>query len=397
MADATAGEQPPFRPIIQEFPAEKYKQFAHGATLKGFSLSDVLLMPSRHWFVFVVESNNEDQDIAEPVAVGSYHVGSGRKRQLVFPLLSEARKSRMLVELVPLEGDCCGVVIGLLCPEDDSRGAQTGKQHGRLTPRWKRFLWEWDLRTDSVRYVGPWNGALTYTSRFVKVKQCRLCWEALPNGDMTGVLTLADLSSGNVGNVSLNLGIGNLNTDGVTCARTSAPCAIAVCDASGIDKGRLQVICVDPNSPKGLRWAITKAALEKTVGPGIAGAALLQHVESSGRPLPLFVHRVLNNQCFSHLLFLDQQSGEVAKRQTIPINVAYPKLPIISPDYRRIVADVSDISEWGKRDNFAMNLPLRLRVVDLVLQHHFFGTTFGCLASQVFRCESVARLLRARW
>jgi len=125
------------------------------------------------------------------------------------------------------------------------------------------------------------------------------------------------------------------------------------------------VICVDPNSPKGLRWAITKAALEKTVGPGIAGAALLQHVESSGRPLPLFVHRVLNNQCFSHLLFLDQQSGEVAKRQTIPINVAYPKLPIISPDYRRIVADVSDISEWGKRDNFAMNLPLRLRVVDL--------------------------------
>jgi len=33
----------------------------------------------------------------------------------------------------------------------------------------------------------------------------------------------------------------------------------------------------------------------------------------------------------------------------------------------------------------------------LVLQHHFFGTTFGCLASQVFRCESVARLLRARW
>ena len=32
----------------------------------------------------------------------------------------------------------------------------------------------------------------------------------------------------------------------------------------------------------------------------------------------------------------------------------------------------------------------------VVLQHHFLGTTFGCLASQVFRCESVARLLRAR-
>jgi hypothetical protein len=31
----------------------------------------------------------------------------------------------------------------------------------------------------------------------------------------------------------------------------------------------------------------------------------------------------------------------------------------------------------------------------LVLQHHFFGSTFGCLASHVLRCDSVACLLRS--
>ena len=34
--------------------------------------------------------------------------------------------------------------------------------------------------------------------------------------------------------------------------------------------------------------------------------------------------------------------------------------------------------------------------VHLVLQHHFLGMTFGCLASQVFRCDFVACLLRSR-
>ena len=33
----------------------------------------------------------------------------------------------------------------------------------------------------------------------------------------------------------------------------------------------------------------------------------------------------------------------------------------------------------------------------LVLQRHFFGTKFGCLASHVLRCESLALRLRARW
>ncbi len=32
----------------------------------------------------------------------------------------------------------------------------------------------------------------------------------------------------------------------------------------------------------------------------------------------------------------------------------------------------------------------------LVLQHHFFGTKRGCFASQVFRCDFVACLLRSR-
>ena len=34
--------------------------------------------------------------------------------------------------------------------------------------------------------------------------------------------------------------------------------------------------------------------------------------------------------------------------------------------------------------------------VILVLQRHFFGSTFGCFASHVLRCESVACLLRSR-
>jgi hypothetical protein len=34
--------------------------------------------------------------------------------------------------------------------------------------------------------------------------------------------------------------------------------------------------------------------------------------------------------------------------------------------------------------------------LNLVVQHHFFGTTFGCRASQVLRCDCVACSLRSR-
>jgi len=67
----------------------------------------------------------------------------------------------------------------------------------------------------------------------------------------------------------------------------------------------------------------------------------------------------------------------------------------------------ADAFQNGIPDLFCANKELGTRWVEvkrpngytftLILQHHFFGTTFGCLASQVFRCESVARLLRARW
>ena len=32
-----------------------------------------------------------------------------------------------------------------------------------------------------------------------------------------------------------------------------------------------------------------------------------------------------------------------------------------------------------------------------ILQRHFFGTKFGCLASHVLRCESLALRFRDRW
>ena len=42
-------------------------------------------------------------------------------------------------------------------------------------------------------------------------------------------------------------------------------------------------------------------------------------------------------------------------------------------------------------------IPRSVEELHVVLQHHFFGTKFGCLASHVLRCESLALRLRARW
>ncbi len=343
--------------------------------LREFTLSDVLIMPSRKWIAFVVESNHKDATITEPVAVGAYHCLSGRQYQLVFPSLPERFKSRVVIELVSLGANRCGVVVGVSTPAvaDEQRRKQqaeisptTGKERSPRVLQWRRFLWEWDLATNSVRFRGPWDGAMTYIAGFLNLGQCEVCWRRLPEGNMKGELKLRDRSSGKTTDIRLGLGIGTLNTDGVTCVPTSSPCALGVCDASDIGKGHLEVRCIDPNAPDGIRWRLDERILKDVVGSGVAGAAFLQNVEPSTYPLPLFVHRIINHQCSSYLLFVDQKMGTVAKQCKMPLNTLYPELPIISPDRKRVVLDVSDLPGTGEqKEDLATDLRTQFRVVDL--------------------------------
>jgi hypothetical protein len=377
-----ADDSPPFKPVVEAFAAEKYTQrLLPDGRLREFSIGDVLLMPSHEWIIFLVEGHHSF-DRAEPVAVGAYHVPSGRMRQLVFSSLTKEAKFGMTVEaIMPLERNRCGIVTGLDSPtavnglpkKKQIYGSVAFEKAKKESPnrfREKALLWEWDLVTDKVRFVGPWESAMTKIAGSLRLGHCEVCWRGLPGANMRGVLELRDRSSGKTAEISLKVGIGNLETDGVTCAPTSRPYAFAVCDASEIDKRRLEVRCVDPNAPDGVRWNLTTMPIESAIGPGILGAAFLQDIEPSVRPLPLFVQRAVKNQCSTYLLFLDQETGKVVGQHRLPFDILYPSLPIISPDYKRVVFADSGLSVKGKppamaEDVLSADFYLRFRVIDL--------------------------------
>lgn len=192
-----AEEGPPFRCVVEEFAPEKHRQFTPDATSGGFFLSDVLLMPSREWIVFVVESSDASSNMAKPAVVGCYHLASGRKRQLVFSSLPQQSESQVVIELVPLEANHCGVVVGVSSPlavdasnRKDQAGTLPTVKDGQAPSalRWRRFLWEWDLVTDGVRFRGPWEGAMNDIASLIKLEQCEVCWMPIPNVNLKGEL-----------------------------------------------------------------------------------------------------------------------------------------------------------------------------------------------------------------
>jgi len=366
-------------PIITEFQRDKYRHVP-GDGVRRYLLSDVLLMPSRDWVVFVIESNNCDPCLFDANALGSYHVPSGRTRQLTFPPLAKRDQSRILMELLPLGRNQCGVVVAKGTPVTPNHERIPGQQSrgspaadGQRSPngyRWERFLWQWDLLTDKASFIGRSDGALGCIARVVRQQQCELAWTSCPGGNLRGELMVRDRSSGNATRALLRLGIGSLHIDGVTFAPTSKPCAFATCDASDINKRRLEVFCIDPNARSGIRWRVTLRDLENIIGGGISGAALLQDVESSARPLAVFAQRTVSNQSSSYLLFLEQETGRIAGHRKLPFHRAYPNLPIISPDQKRVVFLDYHLSVMGKlpataEDVLDAESRLVIRIIDL--------------------------------
>ncbi len=376
-APVFAQHEAPVQPVVQEFAEMQYRQetVCAGQSRRYF-LSDVLLLPSREWIAFVVEGNHNDSEWTEPVAVGIYHVASGRKRQFAFPLHRDLAQRWVAAELISLDAHRCGIVVAfspLFGDERAERPAQEGnvrtseRRPSRNAADWHYFLWEWNLTSDEVRFRGALNQVVSYIAPYIKLGECEVSWRRTSADKLDGDLSLRDRSSGGTAAARLRLGQGSLYSDGVTCAPTSRPCAFAVCDALDVGKGAVEVRCIDANAPGGIRWRIGKGNLEAAVGAGVVGAAFLPNVESSTLPLPLFVHRIVDEKCFSHLLFLDQKTGDIAIRKyRLPLDTLYPELPVMSRDNKHLAigaCETVEVNEDGGLVRYCCKV--QVRVVDL--------------------------------
>ncbi|MDY0165076.1 MAG: hypothetical protein RBS80_00945 [Thermoguttaceae bacterium] len=373
--------EPPVRPQVGEFAVEAADRQLADAARRNRSLSDVLMTPSREWVAFVVGSYWPDYDAASAMAVGAYHVPSGRKRQLSFSPLPQPPESRVAMELVRWGDDSCGVVVGLSSPLSEQARSESDDAErsqpliGRDPPRlqWKRFLWTWNLSTDEVQFVGPWNSAKSMVAEVVQPGRCGLCGTTFVSQG-TSRLMVRDKASGRTATVSLRLSRGIHDTDGTTMIATTDPCAFAVCDAHDAhdaEKADLRVYCVDPNAPGGIRWKLAHGDIEAAIGPGIRGAAFLQQRGRTFRSLPLFVHRPVDADVSrTHLLLLRQKDGTIERQYSLPFDAPWPKPPILSPDYKRLVFLHQDILFMGRPPATAEEIGtadfiLQFRVVDL--------------------------------
>lgn len=375
-------------PVIEEFSGQKYKEWTWDPTFRGYSLGEVCITPSREWIVFLIHGNLRRPDRDEPVAVGAYRVSSGLKRQLVFSLpRGESAWTTQILEslrrdFVPMGGNRVGIVTMHMPLHrkdgEPDRGTcaatgpvSLGNPEGGNAPapaREKYFLWEWDLERDNARLVGPWDYAMISIAQVLDLGQCNICWTS-DRESTNGELRLFDLASRKNTMVSLNPEVQVAAIVMQTYARTADPCAFAVCDPLPPDG--VQVYCVDPNAPNGIRWRWDKAALQDAVGPNIKEAGFLRKVSHPCQQLPLLVYSysVDGKKCSVYLVFLDERTGRIARGSKIPLDVSVT-LPIISSDNRWLVDNIDGLDgleDEGEHEDSSEDglLCTRLRIIDL--------------------------------
>lgn len=369
-------------PVIEEFSTQKYKEYRWDPILRSYSLGHVGLTPSHEWIVFAINSNLSAVDRSEVVAFGACHVSSDRKRQLVFsPSLGHpAQTARLVIGLhsgfVPLGGNRIGIVTERFPADRTSSEQSSGScmeigpdrpeaEGSRASARVQvtYSLWEWDLDRDIVRHVGAWNYAMLPIVQVLQLGQCYLSW-SLAGEATSGELSILDLASCNRTMVRLSPEVYVSESSGETYAPTADPCAFAVCAPSPPDSVR--VYCVDPNASNGIRWTWGKDAQKDAVGGKIEEAAFLQNVQFPCRELPLLVYSLIGQKYFVRLVFLDARTGKSIRQNTISIDVLALQLPIISGNNKRLVANISGLSNPDQQsDPLESDSCTRLRVIDL--------------------------------
>jgi hypothetical protein len=175
----------------------------------------------------------------------------------------------------------------------------------------------------------------------VQLSRCTLCWGTRFDGSGRRNVEIRDIKTGMSATVALRPVLQFQPNTMETYAATSSPCAFAVCNPYGVSRSHFQVYCVDPNVSGGIRWSVDSPGLEGSAGPRAVSAAFARHLTSPCRYLPLFVNCINKDDVSSYLMFLDEGTGAVLRRFKLPGNVLDSVLPIISPDNRLVVADVS--------------------------------------------------------
>ena len=355
-----------FRQEVGSFPRQKYSPFSFEGSERGYSISRAIVMPTREWVVFsVLTSDVKNPERAVVIAIGAYHVSSGQVQHLQFVSAGGRTDSEMYIiddlGFIPLGDNRLMFLTELSQPRVKSDVRPVAQEKGTESTRDERssdishtyHFWEWDLSTKKVRLRKE--DVPIRVAQAVRLGPCCLSWIARSESDPTdGRLSVRDKRSGKVATVDLQLGTrGTLNSS-QTYAATGDPCTFAVCNPWNLERDRtLEVSCVDPNAPQGIRWRIDKAALEEhALGRQIVGAALL---DNSFDPAPeLYLMLLLMGKDYQYhvvLVRIDARAGKVDKEYRLPLDSAFwdPDQFVLSPSKRRVVAERhnSDRSDNG--------------------------------------------------
>lgn len=345
-----------FRPEVGLFPRHKYSPYSFERRERGYSISHAVVMPTREWVVFSVSTSDvKNPARAVVVAIGAYHVSSGQVQHLQF-LSSGARidsEMHIIDDLgfIPLGEDRLMFLTELSQPRAKSdvrpgqqvEGTESTQDEPSSDISHTDHFWEWHL---SAKKIGLRKEDVPIrVAQVVRLGPCCLSWSARAESNPTdGRLSVRDERSGRVATVDLQLGMrGTLNLS-QTYAATGDPCTFAVCNPWNLERdGTLEVFCVDPNSPQGIRWRIDKATLEEhSLGRRIVGAALL---DNSFDPAPeLYLMLLLEGEDCQWqvvLVRIDATAGKVDRGYTLPLDSALwdPGDFVLSPSKRRVVAE----------------------------------------------------------
>lgn len=366
-ASIFADEVGGFRPEVGRFPQTKYEQFSLEPRLRGYFIADSVVTPTRDWIVFTVESNMQNPEQAVVVGIVAYQLSSGNVRHLQFSSAVKEQNSDIHIAdgagFIPL-GDNRLMFLTELSQTQKHAGTRSDVQKMDGV-KWSSddqssdvsheyHFWEWDLSTDNVclrREKG--DDVPIRVATAVRLGPCELSWSTSSNADSAGGrLGVSDKRSGKSATVGLELGCRASMTNSQTYAATGDPCAFAVCNPRELDSaGTLDVSCIDPNAPEGIRWRIEKTVLDQhTMGGTIVGAAFL---DNSFDPAPeLFLMLLLadkNDEKFVVLLRIDATAGRIDRQYKLPLGSPEPEDLVLSPSKRMIVARVSTSDELSPR------------------------------------------------
>lgn len=346
----------------------------------GYVLSSVRVMPSGNWLVFTIckYAQSPAGTKSDTVALGALHVDTGRTLQLTIPQQQGEPAPGLSLAgnpaTVPLDSTHCGVVVVTFSsPEEfysrggtkgctiqfDEIGVESGnrRRHTHSSAPHQFLLWEWTLDANAVRRIGPWHPSLTRVAGTCDLWRCNAKWTASDKHAVSGHLEWSDPTvTTRKAQCCLKKGSRDISAQKESYAPTAQPRGLTLCDAH--EPSKTEIYCLDPKSPRGIKWQWTPNDLTAIVGETVQDAAFLPNLTYPTRQIPLLVGARRDNSEIVQLLFVDSSSGRCAGRHTL--SIGWPvMLPVMSPDAQRIVCPMYDDTDGAANQFCVIDLETR--------------------------------------